>query len=78
MTQPETTPEMKQKEGEMAADTKRWLQQQPVTPEMKQRQMEAQKIQAALAIGVKFPTSTRKTRQASRLPSPLQGQGGVD
>ena len=60
MTQPETTPEMKQKEGEMAADTKRWLQQQPVTPEMKQRQMEAQKIQAALAIGVKFPDFNEK------------------
>jgi len=60
MTQPETTPEMKQKEGEMAADTKRWLQQQPVTPEMKQRQMEAQKIQAALAVGVKFPDFNEK------------------
>ena len=60
MTQPETTPEMKQKEGEMAADTKRWLQQQPVTPEMKQRQMEAQKIQAALAAGVKFPDFNEK------------------
>jgi thiol-disulfide isomerase/thioredoxin len=60
MTQPETTPEMKQKEGEIAADTKRWLQQQPVTPEMKQRQMEAQKIQAALAIGVKFPDFNEK------------------
>jgi peroxiredoxin len=51
---------MKQKEGEMAADTKRWLQQQPVTPEMKQRQMEAQKIQAALAVGVKFPDFNEK------------------
>jgi thiol-disulfide isomerase/thioredoxin len=60
MTQPETTPEMKQKEGEMAVDAKRWLQQQPVTPEMKQRQMEAQKIQAALAVGVKFPDFNEK------------------